>query len=90
MKPSSSPKYSPERSMKRNSDSPQRKKTWCVAMGEAWDGVASPRDGAAMALLPARLVDEALVLGQLLYETVLEVKHVLDVLLVRVRVRGWG
>ena len=80
--------------MKRNSDSPQRMKTWCVAMGEAqgeaWDGVASPRDGATMALLPTRLVDEALVLGQLLYETVLEVKHVLDVLLVRVRVRGWG
>ena len=43
-----------------------------------------------MALLLTRLVDEALVLGQLLYETVLEVKHVLDVLLVRVRVRGRG
>ena len=42
MKPSSSPKYRPERSMKRNSDSPQRLKTWRVAMGEAWDRVASP------------------------------------------------
>ena len=46
MKPSSSPKYRPERSMKRNSDSPQRMKTWCVGMGEAWDRVASPHDGA--------------------------------------------
>jgi hypothetical protein len=45
-------------------------------------------------LLLTRLVDEALVLGQLLYETVFQVKHVLDVLLVRVRVgirgRVWG
>jgi len=41
-------------------------------------------------VLLTRLVDEALVLGQLLYEAVFEVKHVLDVLLVRVRVRGWG
>ena len=36
----------------------------------------------------SHLVDEPLVLGQLLYETILEVKHILDVLLVRVRGRG--
>ena len=33
MTPSSSPKYKPERSMNRNSDSPQRMKTWCVESG---------------------------------------------------------
>ena len=38
----------------------------------------------------SHLVDEPLVLGELLYETILEVKHILDVLLVRVRGRGRG
>ena len=46
--------------------------------------VASPYYGSTT---DSHLVDEPLVLGQLLYETILEVKHVLDVLLVRVRVR---